>query len=688
MTFLRKPLAALVAISLIVYSTPAMAHSASRAGWAKRAGTRINRVVAQWRQPYFRTGAGMLPSFELSHQTERTQAGDKRLKTADPPAAIVPAAQDSSMSSPAPARAVSLDLEAASLDSLREISNVSFLRTRAEELLREFRPRRLSETSPESALSVPASLSGMELSAPAKPPQGEATAKPEPPAPEQSPAAEPAPVRRGWFGLGFVPFAYIGSHVVAQVGIESFSAAMPFLLERTLGDFSFITDITITASLASIIGRILGPWVIERLGRVKTEQGAVVVQNVGLLKTYRYGLLALLAAKIALSTLLAMGAMPLMGLVAFYAVTGLLGGMVGTVERILPSVIVGKKAEALENFGAWRQLLSEIVGVIGPIATGAMIASAGFLPALIAGPLATAISIAIIWMTLRLPHKQALLGQLKLMKDQPRAPATSIVSLFKEFGGKIAHGFNVIWKDRALRTASYAFTIFMILNPLVYNLAPAYGIRLMGRDNPQAPAVQGMIPGLYSLGGLFSGVIMVAEQGRLRKNPAGDAEKEELLRRSMLKWMFWTIPTLVAFAAMALSLPTLGAWLTLPGWLAWAGLGAITLPALLFIPFGIAQVTSIIKVESFIQAKTRQEDLSDAMGFLGSASLAISTIALASVRFLLTGKLPFGIQPFAFAGLAGLSPFWVIAGAMPALGLLIWWLSRRLRTLSQPAPKN
>jgi hypothetical protein len=122
----------------------------------------------------------------------------------------------------------------------------------------------------------------------------------------------------------------------------------------------------------------------------------------------------------------------------------------------------------------------------------------------------------------------------------------------------------------------------------------------------------------------------------------------------------------------------------LPHWLAWAG--ALTLPALALIPFGIAQVVANIKQENYFVSRLPEKDVNDAIGFLGAASLGISTLGLLVLKFAFTGKLPFGWRPFAFAGLQGFTPFVALAAAMAPLALYYLFLRKRLDQASRPKP--
>ena len=140
----------------------------------------------------------------------------------------------------------------------------------------------------------------------------------------------------------------------------------------------------------------------------------------------------------------------------------------------------------------------------------------------------------------------------------------------------------------------------------------------------------------------------------------------------MLRWMLWGTAGLAAIATLAFPLPALGALVALPAFLSWAG--SLTLPALALIPFGIAQVVAYLKLRSFFQSKVPEKEMADAMGFFGSASLAVSTVGLLALKYL-------------FKGVAGFTPFIYIALALIPLAAYYLYLTKHLGKVSAPADK-
>ena len=471
-----------------------------------------------------------------------------------------------------------------------------------------------------------------------------------------------------WFGLGKVALMFIGSLVVAQVGVEALYAAMPTLVQKTFGDFTAVAQLTIFSSIASIVSRQIGPLVVKRFGLKKAYLGA----NIASLISY-----SLMAGLLATGNM----ALPLMGV--FYAVNGFLGGISLTAMESIPPALVGQSPAKLEKFWTWEQTILEIIGITGPIVTGAVVAAYGFLPALAAYPITMAAALGIVFMTLRLPKTEA----------AAQAPAASAAPR-RSFWAKVAHGAKLVWKNPALRYSFIAFSVYSMLNPFLYTImGPAFGLRLLGEANAQAAtSVIGWLTGFYSLGGLLGGFTMMAAQKRtdrrkvgMRKEyeakngPISDEDwakqiapwENEGLRKSMLTWMLLGTAGLAGIASLAFPLPMLGALVALPGWLSWAG--SLTVQALALIPFGIAQVVSMLKLRSFFQSRVPDaKDMPDAMGFLGSASLAISTAGLLALKAL-------------FQNVTGFMPFTYIALALLPLAAYYLYLRWKLNRSSKPS---
>lgn len=525
--------------------------------------------------------------------------------------------------------------------------------------------------APPQPLVLKTSSDGMALSIEAAPANKVTTE--EAPTPAPAPAPAPTPEKpSGWFGLGKTAVFFIGSLVVAQIGVEALGAAMPTLVQQTFGDFTAVAQLAVFSSIASVVGRQLGPVAVRRFG----------------LKTSYLGASALRLVSISvLAGLLATGHMTLPLMMAFYSINGLLSGISLTAMESIPPAIVGQNQGRIERFWTVEQTILEIIGIAGPIATGAIVASFGFLPALIAFPVTMAASLAIVLMTLRLPKG--------IDEADAASKAKAAAAPKKGFFEKIFKGAKLVWTNPVLRTAFIAYTAYTMLNPFLYTmLGPAYGIALLGAEQAQAATgVIGWLTGMYSLGGLLGGFLMMWEQKGMKAEDAArraaheasagkvsdeawaelsKAWESEVLRKSLLKWMLLGTAGLAGVAAMAVPLGMLSSYVALPAFLSW--MGNLTLPALTLIPFGIAQVVAMLKLRSFFQASVpdAKENMADAMGFFGSASLAVTTVGLLSLKYL-------------FQAFTGFTPFFYIAAAMVPLAAAYLYLRWRLNRLTAPS---
>jgi len=244
------------------------------------------------------------------------------------------------------------------------------------------------------------------------------------------------------------------------------------------------------------------------------------------------------------------------------------------------------------------------------------------------------------------------------------------VNGFTDLSQVIGRGAKLVWNDPALRTSFILYSLVMMLNPFLYQMvAPGFALRLIGEAAPElATSVGGWLTGFYSLGGLLGALLMTMEGNKIAKGKAegriDDEQEKQILRKSLLRWLLIGTGGLALLGTFAISLPTLGTLVALPSFLAWAS--GLTLPALALIPFGIAQVISTLKLQSFFQARVpRKEDMADAMGFLGSASLAITTVGIVGLKYL-------------FKAALGMTPFVYISAALIPLALAYLYLRWKL----------
>ncbi|MCX5796230.1 MAG: MFS transporter [Elusimicrobia bacterium] len=466
--------------------------------------------------------------------------------------------------------------------------------------------------------------------------------------------AKPEKPKKGWgFGMNGTTWWFIGSLLAQQVGVEALGSSMPALIQKAFGDFTIYAQVAVVSSIFGIIGRQIAPVIIEKVGLKKAYVGSYMIR---------------VASITALVALLATGHMTLPLMFLFYSANAFIMGTTFTAMNSVPPLLVGQQDAPLNRFWGVQHTLSEIFGVLGPIVTGLVIAHFGFIPALVAFPVMTLAAALILWTTLKLPAE----AELKRAQDPSQKPA-GVIQIFKDFFKKIGRGAKVVWSNPALRLSFIAFTLFLMLNPFLYQmLAPGYALRLIGTAAPElAPAISGWLTGLYSAGGLVGGIIMTLQSRKLdqakESGQIDDAGERVILRQSMLRWIVIAAGSLAFIASLAVPLPVLGSLVSLPSFLMWAK--NVTLPALALIPFGIAQVVAQFKLQSYFQARVPKQDMADAMGFLGSASLAVTTVGILALKYLFKA-FPLGLTPFYYFSLA------LIPIALAAL-YLRWRLSKQ-----------
>jgi hypothetical protein len=326
------------------------------------------------------------------------------------------------------------------------------------------------------------------------------------------------------------------------------------------------------------------------------------------------------------------------GLMALLVADNVLYGISYTLEKSIPAVMVDQDQAKLEKYKAVRQTAIESVATVIPIATGAIIAALGFLPALVAFPVAMAAAAGLVALTLKLPAKIAGASAAPLPGPEKGDTGSYLKTLGK--------GAVLIARTPALLYSLLAYSLVYTPMQIVYwFLAPAYALHV-AHTATAAAAYAGTITGLYSFGSIIGALILMRQQRKAR-----DAAK---MRRSMLRWTAATAAGMALFGALALPALT---WSTL------------TFPALALLAFGIPETIARLKLESYFQSKAPKGAVADATAVLeGSASIVIAL-----------GLWWFG---HALAGAHITSFGWLMAATAPLalpLLLLTWALARASR---------
>lgn len=482
------------------------------------------------------------------------------------------------------------------------------------------------KAEPLPAASAPAALRapGLERTASDDAPHAAPTA----------PTPEPQKAGRGLFGLPPVLVFFLAALAVESIGIEAQNLGLPPLIAKVFGDVTLSAEMGMWASFADIVGSVVTPPIIKRIG---------------LKKAFLWSGWTRLGFGAVTAGLLATGHLTVPWLMALTALGALVGGVNYTAEKAIPAVILDQDRAGLERFKAARQGVIEVIATLIPIAAGAAVAQFGFLPAVFAFPIAGAVAMVLVAATLRMPRK--------LLSGFSNGTLDSTPIRMKDFWSSVTRGTRLLWTDAALRLPFLGYAAFGILSHLLYwIIAPAYGILVAGPGQEEAAAlVQGVMLGLFSLGGLAASVYLMREHKRFdRLDPA---HREGALRRSLKLWMALGTVSLAAIATMAMPLP---AW------------GALTIPALALIPFGMAQVVAKLKLEALFQSAAPADAVDDATAALEAWMSVAIMLGLWGMKW-------------AFASAAGYGAFAILSWAMlPLAGaslLLTYLLARTKKTV-------
>ncbi len=498
-----------------------------------------------------------------------------------------------------------------------------------------------SAPTPEKARAVQARFDELraafnEKEAPVAAAAAGAPAAPLPPAESGNENAKVGPPKprsesggKTYFGFSKPLAFFLVALVLAQVGIEAQNAGLPPLIAKVFGSASVVADIGMTAALAELAGTIAAP---------------ILAKKIGLKGAYLWSAGLRVATGGLIAGLLAANWLSLTGLVVLFAVDAALLGVALITEKSIPAVLLNQDQRKLEHFKAARQTAIEVVATIVPIATGALVAALGFIPALVAFPVAMALSIGLVSFTLKFPGKISGLDG----RGLPGPGEGSLLSYFRH----LKDGAVEIARTPALLFSVLTYSLVYVPISLVYwFLAPAFALHVAGPGNEAlAAAYGGMMIGLYSLGGILAGLWTMRQQRRERDAAA--------MRTSMLRWTVACALGLALLASMAVPVGAL--W------------GSLTLPALALFFFGIPQVIAKLKLESFFQSRAPKGKVDDATAVLESASSLAIVAGLWAFGSLLEG-----------AGIASLPLLSLAVG--PIIGLLLlsaWALARA----SKPRP--
>lgn len=418
-----------------------------------------------------------------------------------------------------------------------------------------------------------------------------------PPSSPELPAPAAASPRR-WLG----PAGLLASFGLFQVALETLNIAIPSMAQELFDNFTIAVNLTIATYITELVGRQAAPALIKRWGLTRTYLTMLGVR----------------AAMIGgMAALYATGGLSLPWILAIYSAEGFLDGIQRTSILLLPPAALGQDQAKLERFETWHEILVNIAAMTAPPIMGLVaLASGSFLPLLLAYP------------------ATMLLAGLVMLPLQLAAPPRGEDLVRPDLIGGLKRGFQSVWGRPLLRNTMFAYTFAWLMIPLYYAiLGPGVGLRLTGNDPGAGASVFGWLTSFYSVGFLVAAAMMVRGQRRIAA--LAPAEQERALNASLLGWMGWGLPGLLAIAFLALP------WAPLPGGVTIQGLLAM-------IPLGIAQMFLMTKLRTLFQSRVPEAELTDAAAFFGAFPLAVAVAVLIGMQFL-------------FLNLSGLTPFWVFS---------------------------
>lgn len=427
---------------------------------------------------------------------------------------------------------------------------------------------------------------------------------------------------------------FIGGLVVAQVGVEAWSAAWAKWVQTNYGLDAYST-ITMVGMVVSLAAGYAGGWAADKFG---------------LKKTYIASTILFAASAAATLLMFKAGALTfpfLIGLAAFRTFVGSAGR---TAEQTIPIAIFKENKSALARFNSVSQFILEFAGIGVPFFIGALLGKFGSIGTMALLPI-TAVAAAGVYLFVKMGDvvkKKALTGPAK-----PDA--------------------------RLLKIAMMAYPTVALINFLLYAIvAIGYGNLVHPGSSPveqaAAAAVAGKIVSLYSFGGLIAAAILSGIPGQLwgwlkkkfpklgglesrfvKSKPEEDEHTSEIKAAS--KWLVLSALGMAAFIPMLWTAPTIA--------------------ALAMIPFGIANVMSTLQLMTLVQKNAPLEKKGKIMGGLRTITTVLSTAGLFGFTWLFkhAASLP--------AWMGG-TPFVPILIVFAAIGVYYVVMSRKLKgTLDQ-----
>lgn len=456
--------------------------------------------------------------------------------------------------------------------------------------------------------------------APSAPVVAPESARQEPPSP--APASDPEGEKKAWRN-GWV---LLGALVVAQVGVEAWSAVWNKWVQSNYGMDAY-TMTTMTGMVTSLVAGYVGGWLADKVGLKKTLVGSWI-----------------LVSAIAAATLLLFnqGMLILPMLIGLVVARLFANGAAITAEKTLPIAVFADHKSALGRYNSITQVALEVAGIAVPFGILTLVSLLGAVGTMWLLPITLGVATLITMFFLKL--KEGASAAVKLTSaPAPQAPESKP-------------------DPKLLSIGRWAYPVLLLLNTLLYSaLAIGYGNYLFpGADEAAKAAangVAGKIVSLFSLGGLFAGLWLsgLLQQGyawlktkwpSLPALPAGPQDQRAELK-SMAKWLVIGAISLAAFIPMLWT----NAWLA----------------SLAMIPFGFTAVVSVLQVLSMVQQNAPADARGKVMGGLRTTTTLVGLAGFYAFSQLFKH---FPASPV---------PFYALLGLNAAIGAYYLWIAWRVK---------
>ncbi|MEE8425226.1 MAG: MFS transporter [Elusimicrobiota bacterium] len=328
---------------------------------------------------------------------------------------------------------------------------------------------------------------GVQL-APAKP---ETETKPEPAGPPTPSPAKKRQLRNYLLGTG-----------IFKIGMESLGVSIPLLALTVYGSVTWAAVLAVGWGASQIVFSSFAGGLLDRHSPSKILSWAMGLQGLTVAL-----LLSLFFVDMYLPGLLAFKlASPYM-LLALYALAGGFMGVSDTARQVIPPEIIGERERDIKILNAKAHVAYEIAGVIGALATGAIIINFGLVPALILHPPAYLLA-AYVFSKLKLGPRNVRKGvageSANLEKDASPMSELAAGRPIRRAFSDLWKGAKTVWSKPIFRWSALALIVPLVLHRLLEGLLiPVAAKVLLGN-----PAMAAWIIGASNAGELIGAILL------------------------------------------------------------------------------------------------------------------------------------------------------------------------------------